>query len=49
MSFANQVFCVQYIAENKLPNGIHKVSQAFDTYVAKIKLESMSITIDEPK
>ncbi|MGB9926999.1 MAG: adenosylhomocysteinase [Methanosarcina sp.] len=47
MSFANQALSVRYIAENKLPNGVHKVPQAIDTYVAKMKLESMGITIDE--
>jgi adenosylhomocysteinase len=47
MSFANQALCVRYIAENKLPDGVHKVPQALDTYVAKMKLESMGIAIDE--
>ncbi len=47
MSFANQALCVRYIAENKLPNGVHKVPQALDTYVAKMKLKSMGISIDE--
>jgi len=47
MSFANQALCVRYIAENKLSNGVHKVPQALDTYVAKMKLESMGIAIDE--
>jgi adenosylhomocysteinase len=47
MSFANQALCVRYIAENKLPNGVHKVPQALDMYVAKMKLESMGIAIDE--
>lgn len=47
MSFANQALCVRYIAENKLPNGVHKVPQALDMYVAKMKLESMGISIDE--
>ncbi len=47
MSFANQALCVRYIAENKLLNGVHKVPLELDTYVAKIKLESMGISIDE--
>ncbi|MCQ1535022.1 adenosylhomocysteinase [Methanosarcina sp. KYL-1] len=47
MSFANQALCVRYIAENKLLNGVHRVPQELDTYVAKLKLESMGITIDE--
>ena len=47
MSFANQALCVRYIAENKLLNGVHKVPYVIDTYVAKMKLESMNISIDE--
>jgi adenosylhomocysteinase len=47
MSFTNQALCVRYIAENKLKNGVHKVPHMLDTYVAKMKLESMGISIDE--
>jgi adenosylhomocysteinase len=47
MSFANQALCVRYIAENKLSNGVHKVPLELDTFVAKMKLQSMGITIDE--
>ncbi len=47
MSFANQALCVRYIAENKLPNGVHKVPLELDTFVAKMKLESMGVSIDE--
>ena len=47
MSFANQALCVRHIAENKLLNGVHKVPQELDMYVAKMKLESMGISIDE--
>lgn len=47
MSFANQALCVRYIAENKLSNGVHKVPLELDTFVAKMKLKSMGITIDE--
>ncbi len=47
MSFANQALCVRHIAENKLPNGVHKVPQELDTFVAKMKLKSMGIDIDE--
>ena len=47
MSFANQALCVRYIAENKLPNGVHKVPLELDTFVAKMKLQSMGISIDE--
>jgi adenosylhomocysteinase len=47
MSFANQALCVRYIAENKLPNGVHKVPLELDTFVARMKLKSMGISIDE--
>jgi len=47
MSFADQALCVRHIAENKLLNGVHRVPLELDTYVAKIKLESMGISIDE--
>lgn len=47
MSFANQALCARYIAENKLLNGVHRVPQGIDSYVAKMKLESMGINIDE--
>ena len=47
MSFANQALCVRHIAENKLVNGVHAVPHELDMYVAKMKLESMEITIDE--
>ena len=47
MSFANQALCVRYIAENKLTNGVHKVPLELDTFVARMKLKSMGISIDE--
>jgi adenosylhomocysteinase len=47
MSFANQALCVRYIAENELMNGVHKVPHVLDMYVAKMKLQSMGISIDE--
>ncbi|AKB19700.1 MULTISPECIES: adenosylhomocysteinase [unclassified Methanosarcina] len=47
MSFANQALCVRYIAENTLLNGVHGVPRELDTYVAKLKLESMGISTDE--
>ncbi|MCK5487068.1 MAG: adenosylhomocysteinase, partial [Desulfobacterales bacterium] len=34
-------------AENKLVNGVHAVPHDLDMYVAKLKLESMGIEIDE--
>ncbi|MDR0766962.1 MAG: adenosylhomocysteinase [Methanosarcinales archaeon] len=46
MSFANQALGVKYIAENKLPYGVHKVPEEIDNYVAMLKLRSMGIEID---
>ena len=46
MSFANQALGVKYIAENKLKNGVHKVPEETDNYVALLKLKSMGIEID---
>jgi adenosylhomocysteinase len=46
MSFANQALGVKYIAENKLRNGVHKVPEETDNYVALLKLKSMGIEID---
>jgi len=47
MSFTNQALCVRYIAENKLHNAVLKVPHVLDMYVAKMKLESIDISIDE--
>lgn len=46
MSFANQALGVKYIAENKLPAGVHKVPEEIDHFVARLKLASMGIEID---
>lgn len=46
MSFANQALCVRYIAENKLPNGVHAVPNELDVQVARLKLKSMNVEID---
>jgi len=46
MSFANQALCIKYIAENKLPYGVHKVPENIDNAVAMLKLKAMGIEID---
>ncbi|MDG6244493.1 MAG: adenosylhomocysteinase [Methanolobus sp.] len=46
MSFANQALCVKYIAENKLPDGVHPVPRELDIGIAEMKLMSMGISID---
>ncbi|WP_407355764.1 adenosylhomocysteinase [Methanolobus sp. WCC5] len=47
MSFANQALCVRYIAENKLPDGVHAVPRELDIGIAEMKLMSMGISIDK--
>jgi adenosylhomocysteinase len=49
MSFANQALCVQYIAQRpeRLPPAVHPVPTEIDQEVARLKLRSMNINIDE--
>jgi adenosylhomocysteinase len=49
MSFANQALSVKYIVENhkKLKNEVYKVPEAIDNRVAKMKLETMGISIEK--
>jgi adenosylhomocysteinase len=48
MSFANQALCVEYLAKTeKLPLKVHPVPKEIDETVAKLKLKSMNIKIDE--
>ena len=47
MSFANQSLGVKYIAENDLDVKVHKIPDEIDRRVAKLKLNTMGITIDE--
>ena len=49
MSFANQALCVEYIAtrQQRLPAAVHTVPAEIDEEVARLKLASMNITIDE--
>jgi len=49
MSFANQALCVKYLAEKKgeLMRDVHGVPYHIDSRVARLKLESMGIKIDE--
>lgn len=48
MSFAIQALCIEHLANNhkKLENKVYNVSSEIDVKVAKIKLESMGVTID---
>jgi adenosylhomocysteinase len=49
MSFANQALCVEYIARRpeRLPPAVHPVPTDIDQEVARLKLRSMNINIDE--
>ncbi len=49
MSFANQALAVEYLAtrEERLPPGVYDVPRELDQQVARLKLASMGITIDE--
>jgi adenosylhomocysteinase len=49
MSFANQALCVEYLAtrSQRLPADVYPVPAEIDQDVARLKLASMAITIDE--
>jgi adenosylhomocysteinase len=49
MSFANQALCVEYLATRpqRLPVDVYTVPDEIDREVARLKLASMDITIDE--
>jgi adenosylhomocysteinase len=49
MSFANQALCLEYMVKNKksLEIRVHPVPQEIDKQVARLKLSSMGINIDQ--
>jgi adenosylhomocysteinase len=49
MSFANQALCVEWIVKQSggLENTVHTVPGDIDDEVARLKLQSMGIEIDE--
>ena len=49
MSFANQALCAEYVTKQRgqLPIGVHSVPEEIDHQVARRKLDSMGIRIDE--
>jgi adenosylhomocysteinase len=49
MSFANQALCAEHIArqETRLPVDVYTVPPEIDKEVARLKLETMGIRIDE--
>ena len=50
MSFANQALSVEYLVKNakELEKEVYSVPESIDKYIAKLKLDSMGITIDSP-
>ncbi len=47
MSFANQALACKYINENSLEPGVHPIPREIDEGVARMKLETMGLRIDE--
>lgn len=49
MSFANQALCVEHLAKHAqtLENKVYGVPEAIDREIARLKLESMGVTIDQ--
>jgi len=47
MSFANQALAVRYLTENKLEPGVHKIPKEIDERIARLKLKTMGIVIDQ--
>jgi adenosylhomocysteinase len=47
MSFANQALAAKYVWENDLEPGVHNIPKEIDERVAKLKLETLGIKIDE--
>jgi adenosylhomocysteinase len=49
MSFANQALCLEYMAKNRgsLQIKVHPVPEEIDKQVARLKLQSMGISIDK--
>jgi len=46
-SFSLQALCAEYISKNKLDVRVHKVPKPIDMKVAKLKLKSLGVEIDE--
>jgi adenosylhomocysteinase len=48
MSFANQALCLEYLVKNqgKLKTKVYPVPEAIDKQVARLKLDSMGVSID---
>ena len=47
MSFANQALAVKYLNDNDLAAGVYKIPKDIDEMIARLKLKTMDIAIDE--
>ena len=49
MSFANQALCAEYLAKNssRLEKKVYPVPQEIDQAIARIKLDSMGVHVDQ--
>jgi adenosylhomocysteinase len=47
MSFANQALAVKHLNENDLAAGVYKIPKEIDEMIARLKLKTMGIAIDE--
>lgn len=47
MSFANQALACEYLTKNTLSKKVHKLPEEIDYKIAKLKLKTMGISIDE--
>jgi adenosylhomocysteinase len=47
LSFANQALAVEYLVKNKLPIDVYKLPDEIDREVARLKLKTMGVEIEE--
>ena len=47
MSFANQALAVKYLLENRLKPGVYKIPKEVDDGIARLKLKTMNVEIDQ--
>jgi len=46
MSFANQALCLEHMVGNRLEPKVYPVPEEIDKQIARLKLQSLGITID---
>jgi len=47
MSFATQALTTEYALKRKLEPGVYEVPREIEDYIARLKLDSMGIQIDQ--